>query len=129
MTSVDSIAHTKPAIVRGNWWEDNWLSPYVRARFQCDAAELRMRIELFLPDTETEPMQIVFRMGGITVLGEETVEPRELRVIELPLPRFKSAQNQVDISLRTSRRFNSSADDQRNLGVLATEWYLVAAEG
>lgn len=110
-----------PQILCGDWFDDGWVTPYVRRRFAGADGPLRLVLGLYCPDSEDAPITVAVRLGARAVVVEDAVPPGKLVYWTR---RFEGPDGDVDISLRTSRPCRSGAGDARDLGIVVTEWRL-----
>lgn len=51
-------------VICGDWWEDQWFSPYIRARFQLQAPSARLVVRAYNPAVTGQRNGILVRIGA-----------------------------------------------------------------
>lgn len=114
-------------IVCGEWWEDRWISPYVRCRFLVGRGPKTLHVVFLLPKRYPQTPSISIR-SGVSLVGVTHPIPLEKPVaLALPLTGMED-QTEINISLRSDKMWHPGGDDTRALGVVVPEWRITLDE-
>ncbi len=104
-------------VVCGTWYDDNWMTPYVRLRFSNAIHASTLLANFYWPPSQREPVTVVARLGGDTLLLTEAVLPGQFVKCSAQIPR-SARRSDLDVSLRTDRLLETWGKDDRDLGIV-----------
>ncbi len=111
-------------ILCGDWWEDGWASPYIRARFPAGMPQARLVVRAFNPAAAAQKNSLIVRLGNSLFWRSERMPPESVIELDQPLPEPHLSGEFCDISLRAERDWRPSGGDDRCLGFVLIDWRL-----
>lgn len=111
-------------IICGDWWDDNWISPYLRARFQSPREETRLIVRAFNPACTRQKNRLLIRVGTEILLQTDIVALDGWVEIDQPLPESYLQDDVCDISLRSLKSWSPQGGDTRLMGFILVDWRL-----
>lgn len=111
-------------IVCGDWWEDDWCSPYLRARFQSPEKSSRLIVRAFNPGCTRQKNSMIIRVGADILLRTDEAAIEEWIEVDQPLPEHYLDGRVCDISLRTLKPWSPEGGDTRVMGLVLVDWRL-----
>lgn len=115
---------TGAEIVCGDWWEDNWCSPYLRARFETPEQSARLIVRAYNPAATGRKNRMLVRLGADEFLRTDEVGADEWIEIDEQLPEGSLKRGFCDISLRSLNSWSPGGGDDRPLGLILVDWRL-----
>lgn len=125
-------ALTRPAIVCGRWYKDNWITAYVRAVFprpQAGPEGLRLHAVFHVPRILGRRPMLVVRLGPRFLATTPPLPMGQFVPWSVPLPPLPEDDEELTVSLRADASFLPGGVDGRHLGVVLIEWRIVPADG
>lgn len=113
----------RPKILCGEWYDDNWISPYVRAEFPVTGKPSTLHVTMYCPEI-VGPTTAVIRKGHQALGRISDILPGETKTWDCPLDNPDTTHDTVSLSIRIETSICPGHDDNRELGLVLTEWYL-----
>lgn len=111
-------------IICGDWWEDQWFSPYIRARFQLQAPSARLFVRAYNPAVTGQKNGILVRIGAEVLFRSDEVPPDGWIEINETIPAKSLSDGLCDISLRAFKTWTPEGGDTRLMGLVLVDWRL-----
>lgn len=109
-------------VVCGAWFEDGWISPYVRLVFPAPRGDAKWTLGLYCPPPVGRAMSLTIRSGS-TLLDQVTdLKPGEARDWSHIQKRAPGAGETLTLSIRADGGFRPGNGDERELALLVTDW-------
>jgi len=115
-----------PEIRCGFYYEDRWISPYLRADFVLSAGNHFLEFEVYAPPFVVfDGVRLLVRMGLLTLLESEPMRRDQSQRHRIELPTSGQSET-VSIVLRSSVRWRAPDPDRRLLGLVLPSFHCVA---
>ena len=118
LATDDAATPILPTTRCGFYYDDKWISPYLRVEFDLPAGAPVLEFEVYNPQNEEFlDARMLVRLGLVTLYHTEPLEIGRLtqHTIELPV---LGERDLVSISFRSSVRWRAPPPDQRALGLI-----------
>lgn len=109
-------------VICGDWWEDQWFSPYIRARFQLQAPSARLVVRAYNPAVTGQRNGILVRIGADVLFRSDEVPPDGWIEVDEAIPASYLSDGSCDISLRAFKTWTPEGGDTRLMGLLLVDW-------
>jgi hypothetical protein len=125
MMQADAGARTNGQLEVGQWYEDDWMSPYARLRFIAPSDNPMLTVTYFSPPLEDMQRTISIRQGATDALLEQDLLSGALKTLTQTIS--AAGGESVDILIRVEPPWvDKLGEDARTLGIVVMECLLDA---
>ena len=128
MNTDGAISRILPTTRCGFYYDDKWISPYLRVDFDLPAGFPVLEFEIYNPrNEEFLDARVLVRAGLVSLYHSEPLQIGNLTQHTIELPALNQSDT-ISISFRSSVRWRAAPPDQRDLGLILPSLYCWVAD-